>query len=292
MSGIAVLALALSLSGPAGSGSGDEPEAEQLSTTPADAAPGSIEDLYYKGAAHYSAADYGEAIDKFTQALDLAGRQGTQPGVRAALLFNLGRAHTRAYDVDGDVRHLRQAVDIHRRFIEETETLGLEVPDQVEAAEAEIVEIEARLHAIAESEQDSARGEPAVGAPGEPRPEPSQPDDAISKRRVRGVALTVSGAVALGVGVGVAVFGTSFRRDALDLVDQVDDPPEKEQAFVDDETRKGRIWIATGAGAAAIGTGLLIWGIVDLAATKKARTTVAAPLLGRGLAGVALRGRF
>jgi hypothetical protein len=285
MSVHAALALVWLAVAPAESPGADDPPAEDLQTKQSDAAPGSIEDLYYKGAAHYSAADYGKAIERFTEALDLAGRQGTDPSIRAALLFNLARAHTRAHAVDGDTRHLRQAIDIHRRFIEEANLLQLDIPDQIEAAETEIAEIEAKLAELDDAEDAEDGPAPA------PVPAPAQ-DDGGSKRRVRGIALTVSGAVALGAGVGVAVYGTSFRRDALDVVDQVDDPPEVEQKFIDDETRKGRVWIGVGAGVAAVGTGLLIWGIVDLAAAKRDRRAVAAPLLGPGLAGVAFGGRF
>ena len=259
----------------------EDAPAEDLPTTEAEAKVGSIEDLYYRGAAQYSAADYINAIESFTRALEVAGREGTEPEIRGALLFNLARSHARAYDVNDEVQHLRRALDIYRRFLEEVELHEIEAPDQISAAREDQEAIRATLEKL-EQEAESNNATPG--------PEPR--DEVDGKRRTRGLALTVTGGVLLAGGAGVAVYGTSFRRDAQKAVDAVEDPGEQEEQFLADETRKGRVWIGAGVGVAVVGAGLLAWGIVDLLASKKAKKVAAAPLIGPELAGLSIAGRF
>lgn len=262
----------------------EDAPAEDLPTAQTEAKAGSIEDLYYKGAAQYSAADYANAIESFTAALEVAGREGTEPEIRGALLFNLARSHARAYDVDDEVSHLRRAMDIYRRFLEEVELHGIEAPDQISAAREDQENIRATLDKLEDEKQSGP--EPAGPVAAEPH------DQVDGKRRTRGLALTVTGGVLLAGGAGVAIYGTSFRRDAQAAVDAVEDPGEKEDQFLEDETRKGRIWVGAGVGIAVVGAGLLAWGIVDLLAAKKAKNVAAAPLIGPDMAGLALGGRF
>jgi tetratricopeptide (TPR) repeat protein len=244
-----------------------------------------IEDLYYAGAADYSASEYRAAIDKFTRALALAVREDSDPHIRVALLFNLAQAHAGAFEVDRDVRHLRQAVDIYRRFLDESEPLGQDAEDQRDAAREAIARIEAELPALEADAAHDDKARPDV----EPEPAAHRVDPG---RRRRGIVLAVGGGVALLGGVGLLAFGTTFRRDAERVVATHDDPPEVEEAFVREEVRKGRVWIGVGAGVAAVGAGLLTWGIVDLVASRSGPRAVAVvPTLGP-VNGLGLSARF
>jgi hypothetical protein len=101
--------------------------------------------------------------------------------------------------------------------------------------------------------------------------EPPPPTDApqTERQRLRGIILTSVGGALVAGGLTALVIGTRFRPRAQDQVDRYDDPSGRENAFVDEETTKGRAWIGAGAAVAAIGTALLVTGIVSLVRARR-----------------------
>jgi hypothetical protein len=248
--------------------------------TPANEGEAEIQKLYYEGAAKYSASDYDGAIDAFTRALEAAARQGAAPSIREALLMNLGKAHVRAHDLDGDPKHLRTAQDIYRRLVREAPAAGYG-EDSVVEAKAQIDLLHRKIEKADEAREEGA-GDRKGSTDRSPPPK-------------RGIALVTVGALVLGGGAGLLGQGARFKPHAEQEIDKYDDPPDSEQEFVDEETRKGRILMGVGGSLAAVGVALVIFGAVDLArhrrGSKRARIQ-AVPVVGDRAWGMALKGVF
>jgi tetratricopeptide (TPR) repeat protein len=241
-----------------------------------------IQRLYYEGAAKYSASDYDGAIDAFTGALEAAARQGASPSIREALLMNLGKAHVRAHELDGDPKHLKIARDIYRRLLREAPAAGYS-EDSVSEAMAQVDALDRQLE-----QADTGNDKDAGAGKGPMR-------DDRQARRTRGIVLVTVGAVVLGGGAGLLGQGARFRPHAEQEIDKYDDPADAEQDFLDEQTRKGKILMGVGGGLAAVGVALVIVGAVDLARSKRATKTAriqAVPLVGNGAWGTALTGVF
>src|SRR5690606_24267261 len=106
--------------------------------------------LFDEGLARYETADYEGAIEVFTLALSELHGQGVDDfAIRGLLRFNIGRAHVRAYAIDHDVAHLRQAQAILRRLLEEArlpEFVGALDEQTIADAEQQLQEIDVLLN--------------------------------------------------------------------------------------------------------------------------------------------------
>lgn len=224
--------------------------------------------LFDEGTARYDAADYEGAIEVFTLALGEVGGVDDFT-VRGLLLFNIGRAHLRAHEIDRDIEHLRQAQAIFRRFLEEADAHPGELDaSDVDEAREQLAEID-RL--LAEAEQ-AERAPPA-----EPNHDKAPADPA--KLRARGIGLTAAGAALLGGGVGMLVWGGGFGPAAEAQVAELDDLglPAASPAhadgddFIAAERRKGSAWMAAGVVTAALGVVGVALGVQQLVKAKKLR---------------------
>lgn len=258
-----------------------------------------VEELFYDGSAKYSAADYVGAIESFTEALKIATKEGTDPPVRSALLQNLARAHVKAYDVDGEIRHLKKAREIYGNFVREAETAKYAEAD-VSEAESRAAELDDRISEL-ESKQAEAAAQPTAST------DPGGNDATDTKaegRRKRGIAFVAVGSALVAGGIGTLAYGTTFKGHAEDVIDDAkasegddwsDSDQEDADDFIERETRTGRIVIGVGAALAVVGVAGVVVGALDLVAAKKAKETASlrfAPMLGRGGAGLVLTGRF
>ncbi len=102
-------------------------------------------DLYARANDHFEAKDYLAAVKAWEQVLQL------MPGKEAELRVPLAHAHRGAFLAEGDVQHLHSA---RRLFQAQLEGLA---PDSVERAdiETELVDIEAKLAALAKEERQA-----------------------------------------------------------------------------------------------------------------------------------------
>jgi tetratricopeptide (TPR) repeat protein len=264
---------------------------------PADAAPSEAVDLsearrlFDEGNARYDAADYKGAIEVFTRALtEIRGRGVDDFQIRARLLFNIGRSHMRAYEINHDVEHLRQARSIFTRLLEESERFPGEVDeDDVASAHEQLAEIE-RL--LAAAEQPSDAPPPPFNAE---RPDPRP-------FRVRGIGLISGGAALLGAGVGMLAWGGGFGSAAETQVAGLDDLglPSDSAAFADGqdfitaERRKGAAWMAAGGVSAVLGVVGVAVGVQQLVKANKLspRSLSAGLTVNREGAGLSVSGRF
>ncbi|RMG95020.1 MAG: hypothetical protein D6705_14690 [Deltaproteobacteria bacterium] len=254
--------------------------------------------LFYEGSARYSAADYTAAIDRFTRALEIVTRIGAEPKVRGALLLNLAKSHVRAYDVDTDVRHLRAAREIYRRFLREADELHYDAEGRAEA-ERELAALETRiaeLEGAGGAEDAVGRREGATAAP-DPQPPPEADRPKPPREKVVGGALVGVGAALALASIGPFVYGgVVLPRRTEDEIAKKDPPPDEERDFRDQEKKKQIAWFVGGSLMVAAGVGLVAGGAVLLRRAKKtghqARRPRLMPMAGRHGVGLALSGRF
>lgn len=251
--------------------------------------PGSLEELHYRGAAQFSAADYTSAIESFTAALGKADSGDADPVVRAAILFNLARSHALAYEVDPQVEHLRKALHVYERYLEDVETHSLDVGDRAQMAEEDATRIRVQLAEL--ERRTEAEAEPRPQGPAATEPAPA----VDAKRRTRGIALSVTGGVVLAGGAGLIAWGATFKGTAEQSVQDENGgtpPNATEQDYIDQQARAGRRWVGIGAGIAAVGAGLLAWGIVDIVKAKPKKQLAITPSFGPEHATLVITGYF
>ncbi len=262
------------------------------------------ERLFNEGQARYDAADYDGAIEIFTLTLSEVRDQGVVDfRVLGPLLFNIGRAHTRAYEIDRKIEHLRQAKAIFSRFIEGGESF----PDEVDAedlaeARTQLDELGKQLDEL-EAEEDT---------PVEPMPTPATGEAGHERQATRarraGAGLTASGIALIGGGIGMLVWGLGYgpaaeakvaELDALGL--PADHPVFDEGAdYIAAERRKGTAWIAAGSIGAAVGLTALAVGVSQLVKAKRlsssdagvAATLTPSAAIGPASVVVGVHGRF
>jgi hypothetical protein len=269
-------------------------------------------ELYDEGSSLYSAADYGGAISKFTEALKIVTSEGGDEDhtIRGALLLNIAQSHIHAYEVDADPGHLRAARSIFQRFRDEASRGAGYDPADVAQAERQLTELDEQIEELEQRQAASSESkQPATTSPVDHERDSKEAE--IVRTRGIGIGLVVGGVVVTGVGATLLVFGSTFRAHAIESVRQdandpglpLDDFDAEQQAHVDDETRKGRYWMISGgvvAGVGLVGVGLGAWQLAKAAKAKKSlaglvlpgRAATITPWLGPGFSGVSLEGRF
>lgn len=150
--------------------------------------------LFKDGAAQYKLSNYANAVDKFSAAFVLSLEiedDGLREKVLHALQFNLARAHVKTYDIDEDVEHLRTAVDLLEKYLNEGAELGIELE-----ADALIAKAKAEL-ARRRQADEASKAEPQTTA--EPRARIEDPTPRDSDPTEPGRRLTLAGYASLGL---------------------------------------------------------------------------------------------
>jgi len=270
-----------------------------LAGAPAEAMPEMQEaqTLYGEGTAMFDSADYNGAIEKFTKALGIVTSVNGDDHTRLTLLYNIASAHEKAFAIDKDVTHLRQAFQLYERyrdFAQKTGNLGDELD-----VEAKIGRLEKQLRAHDQMqrgrEQTGARKVP-------PPPSVTVPEVDWKKPRNTGVGLVIGGGAATIGGVVLAVVGSTREGKAQAQVDKLvdlgvpmDDPAWAEgEKFVEQEKKKGNVLMGVGATVAVVGAAGVGVGAYYLVKAKKMRggSVSAIPALAPGFAGIQISGRF
>jgi tetratricopeptide (TPR) repeat protein len=258
-------------------------------------------DLYERGTAKFETADYAGAIALWTDAYARVPATAELSEVKTLILYNLATARERAYEVDGDLGQLRKALILLDGFLESVDTIYAD-PEVAakERAEAESrrAAIEARITAAEEAEAAGEVVEPAEKPSAEAivvAPWPTLPDAGPPPGR----GLVLGGAALLGLGgasLGLMTTGVilGVRANDIDALDPENFADRREQF---ERGRLGNTLAIAGGAAAGVtligGAVLLALGLKkQRAAAKEQSSAIVAPLLGPGLAGLRIGGRF
>lgn len=121
--------------GPADTGSADtstDPDAESTEEEARDA--------YREGSNAYALGNYADAVVYFERAYELSQR--------AELLFNLGQAYTRWYDISNDVEHLKKARRLYENYVINVDSTSMTEAQKADAradAQKRITEVDRRI---------------------------------------------------------------------------------------------------------------------------------------------------
>jgi hypothetical protein len=247
-------------------------------------------ELYRQGADRFATADFLAAIELWTEAFTSVPDTSDAARIKALLIYNLATAREKAFEITGDISHLRQA-----RVLMESYAMSIPalVPDPA-TAEEERARITARLGVIVAQidrwDRQQARARRSLGATDDERP-----DDGPGSNPRRNRALLAAGAAVMGLGVvGLAVMtgGLVMGGKANDIADlPADDISGRRDRFDRGRVGNGMALGAGIAGGVLLAGGAVLLGIA-LAARKRERKTAWAPMFTPHAAGVALAGRF
>jgi tetratricopeptide (TPR) repeat protein len=251
--------------------------------------------LYEEGTAMYDSADYSGAIEKFTKALGIVTSVNGDDRTRLTLLYNIAAAHEKGFSIDKDISHLRQALELYKRYRDFAQTTG-DLGEELDV-ETRIAKLERRLRT-----RDQVEANRAANRKVPPPPVTAVPEADWKKPRNTGIALVaVGGAVTIG-GVIMAVTGSRFEANAQAQVDKLaamgvppTDPAWIEgEAFVQSEKKKGNALMGTGATLAIVGAAGVGVGAYFLVKSKKLRngSVSVIPALSPGFAGIQISGSF
>ena len=246
------------------------------------------EKLYLEGRAQFSAADYSAAIETWTRLLAELPQGAETTEVRLDLLFNIALAHTREYLFDEDPVHLRKALTLFQLYAERKPS---------EDVTQRIAELEAQLAALEDAEATAEPPPPQAMPTSQPEPALAQDDRGPS--RGLGIGLLAGGGAAVAGGAALLIAGSRLRPAAEDSVAELDamgldpdDPAFAEgETFIDEETRRGRAFMA--GGGAIAGVGLVAVGVGVWALTRsRARSGDVAWWVAPTMGGMTMGGRF
>ncbi len=259
--------------------------------------------LYDAGVARYTAADYEGAVDLWLQAFALLPPTTDNQLIKAQLIYNVARAQQKWFDIDRDVRHLRQSKEILTRYLDDIDALY-----GPEEADSEHEKINARIADLALQIADWEAGIAQREAELAERMRPKFDDQADAREARRNKSMVGAGAAltALGLGGGTmliigVVMGDNAEIDS-GLLPLEEDIPERERVIARGQLGNG-LTVGGILGATvflAAGVPLLV---VGLRAEKQraqrrrdarleARVDVASPIFVRGGMGIGVSGRF
>lgn len=260
---------------------GDAPPAQSDALAAAEA-------LYKKGRTSFETANYLEAIELWTEAYGIVDDAPENAAIKAALIYNIAAAQEKAYDIDADIRHLRQAAVLMETYAANVPLLygdGPEGTAELDKVEARLAELRSRI-----AEAEAATPEPEPAPVSDPQPAPSPQPDPQPDPKAK--PLIIAGAVTAGLGVaglGLMAGGLAMGSSANDVGP---DQPLDDRRSQFDRGRTGNTLAYVGG---AVGGTLLVTGAVLLGIGLKKRSAgpmAVAPWGGRGSAGVSLSGRF
>jgi hypothetical protein len=284
------LGVCLALAVPTGLVVGPRPALAVVTAPDEDPALVESRELYNEGKAKFDTFDYNGAVDLWTKAY--AKLPESEAGVRNAMVYNIATAQEKAYELDKDVQHLRQAVLLLEQYIKNYKILYKKTPE----TKAEVDKAEGRIATLKERIARAERGEDATPPPVEGTPPAAgavtwntghnpPPDPALLAKN-RKLAeedektdhMLIASYVTLGVG-GVLLIGGAG-------------------STIYGVREDGREARGAGYGTLALGLASTITGITLMVIgfqrrkKSKAGTLVATPVVAPSFAGASLRVRF
>ncbi len=256
---------------------------------------------FQSGLAAYEREDYAEAISQWEQAHALMGSVPELIGPRHIMQLDLGQAHLRAYDRDGDAAHLGSARGLLESYVAWLDRPGHTLTPSEHEDRPRAVNMLARVDILSASTPGAQPlPPPRVERRTQVDRKPKSVTPIVSRKAARG--MIIGGGVSLGLGVaGIAgiLVGMRFavraehdyevaQANALDRNPSFPNgATDAELAATEDADRRGRVanrGVIASATFAALG---LLVGIPVLAAglVARRRHLRAAPAVARGYAG-------
>jgi hypothetical protein len=202
----------LAFAGPSRKGAKEAKEAAKLSADE-EAQLAEARDLFEQGKAKYDTFDYKGAIDLWQLAYSKVPTR--EAGVRHAMVYNIALAQEKAYDIDKDASHLRQAVLLLEQWVRDFKTMYKKTPEteaEVNKANTRIAELKRKIAAAEGTEPEP--DPPPVEEPTEeddPPPPSTQiefdsgytpPPEVLQERRKQAAENESEGLIAAGWAVG------------------------------------------------------------------------------------------
>lgn len=253
--------------------------------------------LFERGLASYEDGDYGSAATHWQSAYALMASDPALAKARRVLAFDLGQAHMRAYDVDGDRSRLGEARPLLEDYVAWVDRPGHTMSDDEREDRARAEEMLARITIL-----EGAPPSPQSVAPATPRPD--APLRAPERHR-NGTGLIIGGSVSLTLAVALAAGAITFsvrgRRAEIEFEEAQanlqSDPGNPELVndrdraeFEGTQSRSGLI--ATSTLSALMGVGGIALIVTGAKMRQRARNLAVTPAMGPGFAGAVVRGRF
>jgi tetratricopeptide (TPR) repeat protein len=243
----------------------------------------SAEAHYNKGMTAYTLGRFPEAIEEFEKAYELR----SEP----IFLYNIAQSHRQN-------NNPQRAIFFYRRYIE-AEPNAKNRPE----IEKRIKDLESQLNA--QKEQASAAPPSATApaaatttTPPPPAPIPVAPVEVVQSQpaaaqpqagrglRIAGLVTAGVGVVGIGTGILFGVHATSLHDDSMPPGGTFDS-----SKYDSSKTYRTLEWVSIGVGAAAIGTGAVLYVLGHRAKSAEPQLTLA-PLLAPGTGGAAVLGTF
>jgi len=244
------------------------------------------EALYEQGKGEFETANYAAAIETWTKAYTMLPSTHESARVKVLLLYDIATARELAFDVDGDVTHLRQA----KILLENFDTNIPALYDEGAPADEERKRVHERIAKLKKKIEEAGAGPgPLVDEP-EPKPDMEPEDPGAAKKRK---AMVIAGATLLGLGgasLGLMTAGIVIGEKANDISGLEDDDIEgRRDQF--ERGRTGNTLAIVGGAAAGV---FVITGTVLLVLGKKKgpSKTALAPALTPTFAGMTLSRSF
>ncbi|PRP95545.1 hypothetical protein ENSA5_38280 [Enhygromyxa salina] len=166
------------------------------------------EAMFRRGQAKYETADYNGAIELWTEAYALVDPSPENASIKALLMYNLAQAHIRAYELDQNAIHLKQAQQLLESFRSNLKVLydnPTQLKEESAKADMRLAEVEAMLAELEAKDEAKDEEPPAVEPPPvvEPRDDPPLVDDGERS----GKPLIIAGGAVTGLGAALGVVG-------------------------------------------------------------------------------------
>jgi hypothetical protein len=260
--------------------------------------------LYEEGKAKFDTVDFVGAIDLWTRAY--ARTPESAPGIRNAMVYNIATAREKAYELDGELQHLRQAILLLQSYVQSYQALYARTPEtqaEVSKAQERIAELQARIGA-AERGESPAPAPNGSAAPGTlahnhaimwnsghnppPDPELVERNRKLAAEGKKTDAMLIAGYVVGSVGL-LFLLGAAGAFGAGAVLGQ--NSEDSEDNAGQGSTTAGFVALAIGLGGVATGATLLGVGFSRRKKHQRGELTIA-PALAPSFAGASLRLRF
>lgn len=259
--------------------------------------------LFDAGVARYTAADYEAAVNLWLEAFSLVPATYDNRMIKAELIYNVARAQQKWFEIDKDVKHLRQSREILLRYVDELDELYAEqAAMEREKVQEQIADIDVQ---IAKWEAEQARREAQLAE--RMRPKFDEAADAREAKRNKAIIASGASLTVLGVGgVALLVTGIITAKSAEDRSADLlleSDIPARQSALSQGQAGNAMMLLGSLAGGVFLSAGVPLLG-VGLAAEGKrkqrrreaglevAGVRSIAPIWTRGGVGLTISGRF